>query len=140
METKREQLLAKHSEFKWEYYHLRVHLDNIEKILRDVEYSVSNPSRFKNKILNVKYSDIYEYIKSELPLSKKEKSKINFKNIKEIYNYLYNDRKITHDKIRQLKKKWLLIKKQLNATPCYDRCPKCTRRKLIGSKCKYCRG
>jgi hypothetical protein len=136
METKRAKILEQYHKMQSDHYDLRMHLNSLEKTLWYVKEYQIDPSWLKKGVYGT--ADIYEYAKRAFPVA--QRKKINFKSIKEIFIYFYNDRKKTHDKIKKIKKELALIKKQLNAMPIYHRCPNCTGRKVIGTKCPHCRG
>lgn len=110
METERDKLFKQNDDMRWEQYGLRVKLRDLQRQIDDAKYYLLNPLELQKK-----YVDVFDYVKKWL--NNRYGSKLKFTTEKEMFDFLYAERKNTHTELKELKVKRKLVKDKLSKIP-----------------------
>jgi hypothetical protein len=110
METKRDKLFKQNDDMRWQLYGLRVKLRDLQSQIDDAKYYLKNPLKLQKR-----YLDVFDYVKNSLKY--RYDGELNFATEKEMFNFLYTERKSTHSELKELKAKRKLVKDELSKMP-----------------------
>lgn len=110
METERDKLFKQNNDMRWEQYGLRVKLRDLQRQIDDAKYYLLNPLELQKK-----YVDVFDYVKKWL--NNRYGNKLKFTTEKEMFYFLYAERKNTHTELKKLKAKRKLVKDKLSKIP-----------------------
>lgn len=110
METERDKLVKQNIDMYWEAYGLRGKLSDLQNRIDDAKYYLKNPLELARKYINV-----IDYVKQWL--NGRYGDKLKFTTEKEMFDFLYKERILTHKELKELKVKRKLVKDNLSKIP-----------------------
>lgn len=95
---------------RWLSYGLSMRLSFLNSIIDDIKHYIKYPLHLQKR-----YTNIIDY--SNQSVSRFYAIKLEFKTEKDIFEFLYNERKITHNKLMELKPQRKFVKDKLSKIP-----------------------